>query len=99
MSERSNDSSIPPDGGTKANADRKPGRNTAKKATQEKKAKVNQELAGFEIGINTFGEISSNFSVERINAFLNAHVPDKRLNEAAPEADTEDAKGSSHDAE
>jgi len=41
--------------------------------------KVNPELEGFEIRINSFGEIVSNYDVEKINDFLNKHVDDKKL--------------------
>ena len=58
----------------------------AKKGAQKKppvkqgpKAKVHQELSGFEITINEFGEIRSNMKVEKINEFLNRNVEDKKL--------------------
>ena len=41
--------------------------------------KVNPELNGFDIKINSFGEIVSNYDVEKINEFLNKHVDDKKL--------------------
>jgi len=43
------------------------------------KAKVHQELSGFEVTINEFGEIRSNMKVEKINEFLNKNVEDKKL--------------------
>jgi hypothetical protein len=53
----------------------------SKKTTppKEEKAKVHPELDGFEIKINSFGEITSNFSVDTINEFLNKNVADKKL--------------------
>jgi hypothetical protein len=53
----------------------------SKKTTppKEEKAKVHPELDGFEIKINSFGEIVSNLSIESINEFLNKNVADKKL--------------------
>ncbi len=41
--------------------------------------KVNPELDGFDIKIDTFGEIKTNYDVDKINQFLNRHVDDKKL--------------------
>ncbi len=43
------------------------------------KPKVDPELDGFDIKIDSFGEIRSNFDVGRINKFLDARVDDKKL--------------------
>lgn len=51
----------------------------AKKKSTEKKPKVNKELGEFDIRINTFGEIVSDFNMDSINDFLNRHVDDKKL--------------------
>lgn len=59
-----------------------------KKKPMEGKPEVNRNLEGFDIRINEFGEITSNFEIERINKFLNEHVDDKKLpgkNEKEPE--------------
>jgi hypothetical protein len=53
----------------------------AKKKPKKKKPGVHDELEGFEIRINEFGEIISNFEVDRINEFLNENVEDKKLRE------------------
>lgn len=50
-----------------------------KKADPDKKARVHKELEGFEIKVNPLGEITSNYSIEDINKFLNRHVRDKKL--------------------
>lgn len=50
-----------------------------KKNDPEKKARVHKELEGFEIKVNPLGEITSNYSIEDINLFLNRHVRDKKL--------------------
>ncbi len=49
------------------------------KDKKDKKPKVNPELEGFELEINEFGEIISNYDVDKINEFLNKHVDDKKL--------------------
>ena len=41
--------------------------------------KVHEELKGFQVGINEFGEITSSFNVEKLNHFLNKEVDDKKL--------------------
>jgi len=53
----------------------------AKKTPKKKASNVHNELEGFEIRINEFGEIISNFEVDRINEFLNENVEDKKLQE------------------
>jgi hypothetical protein len=50
-----------------------------KKTDPDKKARVHKELEGFEIKVNPLGEITSNYSIEDINHFLNRHVRDKKL--------------------
>ncbi|MCC2545771.1 hypothetical protein LJY25_04880 [Hymenobacter sp. BT175] len=53
--------------------------NKKKTADPEKKARVHKELEGFEIKVNPLGEITSTYSIEDINHFLNRHVRDKKL--------------------
>jgi len=50
-----------------------------KRLSKREKPKVNPELDGFDIKIDTFGEIQTNFDVDKINKFLNRHVDDKKL--------------------
>jgi hypothetical protein len=50
-----------------------------KKDKNEAKAKVHQDLSGFEVSINEFGEIRGNMNIEKINEFLNKNVDDKKL--------------------
>lgn len=50
-----------------------------KKEQKEEKAKVHNDLDGFDISINTFGEIKSSLSIDDINKFLNREVDDKKL--------------------
>jgi hypothetical protein len=51
----------------------------AKKKKKEEDPKVHDELKGFKMQINSFGEISSSFSIDKINEFLNKNVEDKKL--------------------
>ncbi len=43
------------------------------------KPKVNKELEGFDINIDSFGEIQSTLPIDKINQFLNQNVEDKKL--------------------
>ncbi|HET9053746.1 MAG TPA: hypothetical protein VFM90_06230 [Cyclobacteriaceae bacterium] len=45
------------------------------------KPRVHKDLQGFDIEIDSFGEIKSNTNIERINEFLNKNVDDKKLAE------------------
>ena len=67
-----------------------------KKDKEGKKPKVNKELEGFNIQINTFGEIVSDYDLDEINSFLNRNVDDKELRDRN---DVEQAKGKSPDNE
>ena len=49
------------------------------KSSEKSKAQVSPELEGFVIHIDSFGEIKTNFEVDRINEFLNNTVDDKKL--------------------
>ncbi len=67
-----------------------------KKEKEGKKPKVNKELDGFNIQINTFGEIVSDYDLDEINSFLNRNVDDKKLRDRD---DIEQAKGKTSDSE
>ncbi len=54
-----------------------------KKKPKKGKPEVHEELKGFDIKINEFGEIVSNFPVDKLNEFLNEKVEDKKLKEKA----------------
>jgi len=49
------------------------------KKSKKEIPKVNQELEGFDIKINSLGEIKSSYQIEKINEFLNRNVDDKKL--------------------
>jgi hypothetical protein len=58
-----------------------------KKKPLKGEPEVNEAIKGFDIRINEFGEIVSNFEIERINEFLDERVEDKKL----PEKDRKNA--------
>ena len=41
--------------------------------------KVHKDLEGFDININSFGEVTCNLNIDKINRFLNHTVEDKKL--------------------
>ena len=49
------------------------------KKNEDKKPKVNKELKGFDITVNSFGEINSTFDLDKLNEFLDKNVEDKKL--------------------
>ncbi len=59
-----------------------------RKKPMKGKPKVNKELDGLDIRINEFGQIETNYNVDKINRFLNREVDDKKLrdrNDITPE--------------
>jgi hypothetical protein len=46
---------------------------------KDEKPRVNKELEGLEIRIDSFGEIHNSLSIDKINEFLNKNVDDKKL--------------------
>ena len=55
------------------------------KKIENESPKVHEELKGFSININKFGEMESNIQVDKLNEFLNENVEDKKLVEASEE--------------
>lgn len=51
----------------------------AKKSKKEESPKVHKDLQGFHMNIDSFGEISSSFPIDKLNEFLNNNVEDKKL--------------------
>jgi len=45
--------------------------------------KVNPQLPGFDIKINSFGEIQSNYEIDEVNEFLDKNLEDKKLKNRA----------------
>lgn len=49
------------------------------KQAKKRDKKFHEDLKGFNIRVNTFGELESSFDIEKINTFLNDKVDDKKL--------------------
>ena len=69
-----------------------------KRLNKQETPKVNPELEGFDIKIDTFGEIQTNYDVDKINKFLNRHVDDKKLRDR-DDINTHDAVDRANDEE
>lgn len=46
---------------------------------QIKKPDIHEDLEGFDIKINRFGQLQTNFEIDKLNVFLNENVEDKKL--------------------
>ena len=46
---------------------------------KDDKAKVHKDLEGLEIDVNSFGEVTTNLDIDKINEFLDDQVEDKKL--------------------
>ena len=46
---------------------------------KEKKKQVHEDLEGFNVRINPFGQIESNFDMDKVNEFLNQNMEDKKM--------------------
>ena len=60
-----------------------------KKDSSKESPKVHDELKGFDIKINEFGEISSSMEVDKLNKFLDENVEDKKLKEKQDKENTD----------
>ncbi|KAA9353522.1 MULTISPECIES: hypothetical protein [Larkinella] len=74
----------------------------AKKVTKpedqpNEKPRVHKELEGFDIKINTFGEITNSYDIDKINAFLNKTVDDKKLRNRKDLKDGEKGDGEEYE--
>ncbi len=49
------------------------------------KPTVHQNLTGFDIKINPFGELTSNLNIDSLNEFLNENVEDKKITDTVAE--------------
>ena len=50
-----------------------------KKATSKDKAKINPDLDGLSVNINSLGEVVTSYDIDKLNQFLNENVDDKKL--------------------
>ena len=49
------------------------------KKNKKDKPRVNSKLEGFEMEIDSFGEIKTSFDIDKLNKFLDENVEDKKL--------------------
>ncbi len=61
-----------------------------KKMKKKGKPIVHEDLEGFNIKINEFGEIVTNYKIDKINEFLNDNVEDKKLQASDAEVKSEE---------
>lgn len=52
-----------------------------KKKTKKGTPEVHDDLKGFNIKVNEFGEIITNLEIDKLNSFLDEKVVDKKLND------------------
>jgi hypothetical protein len=54
-----------------------------RKETKPKKEKpsFHEGLEGFDIKVNSFGQMESSFDIEQLNEFLNKEIDDKKLSD------------------
>ena len=52
------------------------------KKQEPKKAKVNKALEGLDFNVSPLGQIQANIDIQKINAFLNETVKDKKFEKA-----------------
>ncbi|MFT5167818.1 MAG: hypothetical protein ACI8P3_003056 [Saprospiraceae bacterium] len=62
----------------------------SKKKSNTGKPEVHKDLEGLDISINEFGEIVTNYQIEKINEFLNENVADKKLKDTESDAKLEE---------
>jgi hypothetical protein len=60
-----------------------------KKKNETKSIKVRDSIKDFDIQINSFGEIVTNYDVDKINEFLNQNIQDKKLPNSPTQTPTE----------
>ena len=59
------------------------------KDKKRSKTHMHEDLEGFNVRINRFGQIESTFDIDKINEFLNENVDDKKLREKAESTEEE----------
>lgn len=55
------------------------------KKRKKDELKVNPQLPGFDIKINSFGEIQANYEIDEVNEFLDKNIKDKKLKDQPKE--------------
>lgn len=60
-----------------------------KKLSNKGKPTVHDDLEGFDMKVNEFGELISNFNIDKLNTFLDENVEDKKLTETSAKGEEE----------
>lgn len=50
-----------------------------KKLSDKESPNVHEDLSGFDMKVNEFGELTSNVNIDKLNDFLDDKVVDKKL--------------------
>jgi hypothetical protein len=63
-----------------------------KKATAKdsKSAKINPDLEGLSVNINSLGEVVTSYDIDKLNQFLNENVDDKKLRDRSDSQSNDD---------
>ena len=56
-----------------------------KKTPAKEKAKINPDLEGLSVNINSLGEVVTSYDIDKLNQFLNDNVDDKKLRDRKDE--------------
>lgn len=56
-----------------------------KKMNKKGKPIVHEELEGFDIKVNEFGQIQGNYNIEDLNDFLDKNISDKKIQNSEEE--------------
>lgn len=56
-----------------------------KKLKKDGSPAVHDELSGFDIKINTLGQMQTSYDIDKINSFLNENMEDKKLTDIKEE--------------
>lgn len=54
-------------------------------AKDSKAAKINPDLDGLSVNINSLGEVVTSYDIDKLNEFLNENVDDKKLRDRKEE--------------
>ncbi len=54
-------------------------------AKDNKAAKINPDLDGLSVNINSLGEVVTSYDIDKLNEFLNENVDDKKLRDRKDE--------------
>lgn len=61
-----------------------------KKTTTKDKAKINPDLEGLSVNINSLGEVVTSYDIDKLNQFLNDNVDDKKLRDRNPDGNQDE---------